>query len=93
LRQAEGILQATSEADPGYAHMRERFESENKANSSAEARLGRLFLAVPQAAYRIAELPVAAISNRREARPAKVALRSCGADCQSAADCESACRL
>jgi len=78
LRQAEGILQATSEADPGYAHMRERFDSENKANASAEARLGRLFLAVPQVAYRIAELPATAISNRREARPGKVAIRSLG---------------
>jgi len=93
LLQAAGILQTTSESDPGYAYMRGRFESESKANSSADARLGRLLLAVPQAAYRIAEVPAAALSKRREARPAKVALRSCGADCQSAADCESACRL
>jgi tetratricopeptide (TPR) repeat protein len=92
LRQAAAMLRATSEADPGYAYMRGRFQSESKANSSAEARLGRLFLAVPQAAYRIAELP-AALSNRREPRPVKVALRACGTDCQSAADCESACRL
>jgi tetratricopeptide (TPR) repeat protein len=78
LRQAEGILQSTSEADPAYAHMRERFESERKANSSAEARLGRLFLTVPQVAYRIAELPAAAISNQRVARPATVTVRSVG---------------
>jgi len=91
LRQAAGILQTTSEADPSYAYMRERFESQSKANASTEARLGRLFLAVPQAAYRIAELP-AALSKVREAQPVKIAARSCGADCQSPADCESACR-
>jgi tetratricopeptide (TPR) repeat protein len=78
LRQAEGILLETSEADPRYAQMRDRFKSESKANSTAEARLGRLFLAVPEAAYRIVELPAAAISNRREARPARVAVRSFG---------------
>jgi tetratricopeptide (TPR) repeat protein len=73
LRQAAGILQTTPESDPDYSYMRGRFESESKANLSAEARLGRLFLAVPRAAYRIAELPAAAASNRREARPATVA--------------------
>jgi tetratricopeptide (TPR) repeat protein len=87
LRQAEGILQTTSESDPDYSSMRARFESESKAGPSAEARLGRLFLAVPRAAYRIAELPAAALSVRREARPA---LRLCEADCQSAAGPEGA---
>jgi tetratricopeptide (TPR) repeat protein len=73
MRQAAAILQTTSESDPDYSYMRGRFESESKANSSAEARLGRLFLAVPRAAYRIAELPAAALSTRREAHPAIVA--------------------
>ncbi len=41
LRQAAGILQTTSEFDPEYSYMRERFDSESKANSSAEALLGR----------------------------------------------------
>jgi tetratricopeptide (TPR) repeat protein len=75
MKQAEDILQRTPESDPDYSFMRERFERERKANSSAEARLGRLFLAVPQAAYRVVELPVAALSNRHEAPPAKVAQR------------------
>jgi hypothetical protein len=89
LRQAAGILQTASESDPDYSYMRGRFESESKANSSAEARLGRLFLAVPQAAYRIAELPAAALWKRRGAQ---TALKLGGADRQSAADCETACR-
>jgi tetratricopeptide (TPR) repeat protein len=93
LRQAAAMIQTTSEADPGYAHMRERFESESKVNSSAEARLGRLFLAVPQAAYRIGELPAAALLKVREAQPARVAVESCRAGWQLAADWESACRL
>jgi tetratricopeptide (TPR) repeat protein len=73
IRQAAGILQTTPESDPDYSYMRGRFESESKANSSADARLGRLFFAVPQAAYRVAKWPAAALSNRREAQPATVA--------------------
>jgi tetratricopeptide (TPR) repeat protein len=68
LREAAGILQNTSESDPEYGYMRRRFERESKANSSAEARLGRLVLAVPQTAYRIAELPAPALLNRHEAQ-------------------------
>jgi len=89
LRQAAGILQTTSEFDPEYSYMRERFDSESKANSSAEALLGRLFLSVPQAAYRIAVRPAATLLTRREAQPATVAqrdrapavLKPCEADC------------
>jgi tetratricopeptide (TPR) repeat protein len=73
LRQAAAILRTTAESDPDYGYMRGRLDSEGKANSSADARLGRLFLAVPQAAYRIAGLPAAALSKRREAQPATVA--------------------
>jgi tetratricopeptide (TPR) repeat protein len=76
LWQAACILQTTAESDPDYSYMRGRFESGSKANSSAGARLGRLFLAVPQVAYRIAQLPAAAVSNRREAQPAAVAQAS-----------------
>jgi tetratricopeptide (TPR) repeat protein len=62
LRQAAGILQTVPEPDPDYSYMRQRFERERRANASADARLGRLFLAVPQVAYRIAELPASAFS-------------------------------
>ena len=54
-RQAAYILRTTPESDPDYPDMRRRFETESKANTAAEARLGRLFLAVPQAAYRVAK--------------------------------------
>jgi tetratricopeptide (TPR) repeat protein len=54
-RQAAGILGAVSPQDPDYGSMRRQFERASKAHGSAEAQLGRLFLAVPQAAYRIAD--------------------------------------
>jgi hypothetical protein len=53
LRQAAGVLPTVSESDPDYSDMRRRIESENRANFSAEARLGRLFLAVPRAVFRV----------------------------------------
>jgi tetratricopeptide (TPR) repeat protein len=74
LRQAAAILEMTPESDPDYNDMRWRLLSESKANSSAEARLGRVFLALPQAAYRVVELPEAVLSRgRNELQPAKVA--------------------
>jgi tetratricopeptide (TPR) repeat protein len=74
LRQAAAILEMTPESDPDYSDMRRRFQSESKANSSAEAKLGRVFLALPQAAYRVVELPAAVLAHRHdEAYPAKVA--------------------
>jgi tetratricopeptide (TPR) repeat protein len=63
-RQAEGILRTVSESDPEYTSMHRRFEQQSRANSDADARLGRLFLAVPRAAYRIAEVPASALSSR-----------------------------
>ena len=57
LRQAAGILRAVPEPDPDYNYMHQRFDRERKVNASPEARLGRVFLVVPRAAYRIAELP------------------------------------
>ena len=69
LRQAAGILVTVSESDPDYICMRRRFEQQSRVNASAEARLGRLFLAVPRAAYRIAELPASALSSRPEPGP------------------------
>jgi hypothetical protein len=38
--------------------MHQRFERETRANASADARLGSLFLAIPRATYRLAELPI-----------------------------------
>lgn len=69
-RQAEGILRTVPESDPEYTCMHRRFEQESRANSAVDARLGRLFLAVPRAAYRIAEMPASALSNRSEPAPA-----------------------
>ncbi len=57
LRQAAEILRTVPESDPDQRYMRLQFEQEKSLDASAEARLGRLFLAVPGAAYRIAELP------------------------------------
>src|SRR5713226_4340434 len=68
-RQAADLLRTVPESDPDYTYMRRRFECERRANASAEARLGRLFLAIPRATYRIAELPVSALSNQRAAGP------------------------
>jgi len=65
LREAAGILATMSESDPDYGEMCRRFERETKVNSSANAHLGRLFLAAPRAAYQIAALPVTALSSRR----------------------------
>lgn len=65
-RQAASMLLTLSESDPDYRYMRGRFEEERRANSSVSARLGRLFLAVPRASYRIAELPASALTIRHE---------------------------
>src|SRR5579862_884576 len=67
LPAAAAILLSISETDPGYDDMRRRFESERKLNSSAGARLSRLFLAVPRGAYEFAALPASALSSRRDA--------------------------
>jgi tetratricopeptide (TPR) repeat protein len=76
LRQAAAILRTLSESDPEYTYMHQRFEQESRANSSVDARLGRLFLAVPRAVYRIAELPASALSSRPEpVHPASASMR------------------
>jgi tetratricopeptide (TPR) repeat protein len=69
LRQAEDLLRAVPEPDPDYSYMRQRFERERRANGSADARLGRLFLAIPRVTYRLADLPAAAFSGRGPAGP------------------------
>ncbi len=63
-RQAAGILQSVLPSDPDYESMRRQFEQESKANASTDARLGRVFLAVPRAVYRIADLARPASSAR-----------------------------
>ena len=57
FRQAAGILRAVPESDPDHRYMAERLATETKENSAMEARLTRVFLAVPRAAYRIADVP------------------------------------
>ena len=69
LRQAEDLLRTVLESDPDYSYMRQQFEQERRANASADARLGRLFLAIPRATYRLAELPASAFSSQRAAGP------------------------
>lgn len=64
LRDAERILRAVPESDPAYGGMRSRFEFEKQVNSSANARLGWLFLAVPRLAYRAGALSGAALTSR-----------------------------
>jgi tetratricopeptide (TPR) repeat protein len=51
--QAAGILLASAESDPEYEYLRSRFEEARKAGSSINGRLSRLFLAAPQAAFRV----------------------------------------
>jgi tetratricopeptide (TPR) repeat protein len=66
LRQAAGILSTVTESDPDYAEMRRRLDDQRKVNSSVEVRLGRLFLTVPRAAYRVAALPASALPARSD---------------------------
>ena len=63
-RQAADLLRAVPEPDPEYNYMHQEFERESTANTAADARLGRLLLAVPRAAYRLTELPVARLHSR-----------------------------
>jgi tetratricopeptide (TPR) repeat protein len=65
-RQAASILQWVSRSDPDYEIMKRQFEREIKANGSADARLGRLFLAAPRIAYRIVDLAKPEPSTRPE---------------------------
>jgi len=65
LRDAAGILSTMAESDASYIEMRRRFEQEIHLNSSANARLGRLFLMVPRVTYRIADLPASTLATRR----------------------------
>jgi len=62
VREAAEILLAVPDSDPAYGDMRLRLEYERKANSTAEARLGRLVLAVPRAAHRITAASYSALS-------------------------------
>jgi tetratricopeptide (TPR) repeat protein len=73
LRQAADLLLTVPEADPDYHYMRQQFERESKANASVDARLGRLFLAIPRATYGLVELPASALSSQRAAGPQKPA--------------------
>jgi tetratricopeptide (TPR) repeat protein len=64
FQQAASLLR-TMESDPEYPAMRRRWEGEKRANSSAEERVGRLLLAVPQTAHRLGEPVVSALSPAR----------------------------
>src|SRR5258706_1119538 len=64
LRQAAGILRPVAPNDPDYQRMRQQFAQASQAYASADARLGRLFLAVPRAAYRIAAVAASGAPTR-----------------------------
>ena len=64
-RQAANLLRTVPESDPDYNYLHRRYELERRANASVDARFGTLILAIPRATYRIAELPVSALSSRR----------------------------
>jgi hypothetical protein len=64
-RQAASILQSVPPSDPDYETLERQFELDTKANGSANARLGRLFLIAPRVVYRIAELAKPASSSTR----------------------------
>jgi tetratricopeptide (TPR) repeat protein len=74
-RQAADLLRAVPKADPDYDYMSQRFQRERKANASMDARLERLFLAIPRATYRIVELPGSTSSRRRATSPRTPAQR------------------
>jgi tetratricopeptide (TPR) repeat protein len=54
LRDASNMLRTVDESDPDYGEMRRQLEREKRANSAPDARLGRLFLAVPRTAVGVA---------------------------------------
>jgi tetratricopeptide (TPR) repeat protein len=62
-RQAEAILQTVAESDSEYVDMRRRLEEAKRESFSAEACLGRLFLAAPRTMYRIGELSQSAVAS------------------------------
>jgi len=57
-REAATILRNIDASDPERPSMEREFTRERHANSSAEARVSGVFLAVPRAAYRIAQVPL-----------------------------------
>jgi subtilisin family serine protease len=62
----------TPDSDTGYGDIRRRFQSESKAHSSAEAWLGRVSPALPQAAYRRRGITIgSAVATLGETEPAK----------------------
>jgi tetratricopeptide (TPR) repeat protein len=69
LRQAADMLRTIPDSDPDYIPMCRRLEEARGVNSSLDARLGRLFLAAPRAAYHSAELTMAVLPGGREALP------------------------
>ena len=57
FREAAALLSTIPESDLDYGEMKQRLERAKRLNRSAEERLGRLFLTLPRATYRIAALP------------------------------------
>jgi tetratricopeptide (TPR) repeat protein len=63
-RQAADMLRRVSPDDPDYDTMQRQFARESKANASADAWLGTLFLAVPRAASRLADLAPVRVASQ-----------------------------
>jgi protein involved in temperature-dependent protein secretion len=55
LRQAENIIQMTTQTDPNYRFMLMRLQQESQARSSVEGRIGYALSALPQHFVRIAQ--------------------------------------
>jgi hypothetical protein len=64
LREAAYILSTMPESDPDRDLMLSRLEEERHLNASLNARLAKLFLAIPRLTYRVAALPGEALKNR-----------------------------
>ena len=64
LREAAAMLPEDGQS-PEHATMRRELERARRSNSSAEGRLGSIFLAVPRLTYRAADLPVSSIAGIR----------------------------
>lgn len=80
LPEAAAMLSGTPGSDPDYNLMRIRFQQASRESASADVRLGKLFLIVPRAAYRVAAFPAAILGNRRA--PNSCVMPFCGGSLQ-----------
>jgi hypothetical protein len=63
LREAQGILSGIAGSDADYELLNSRLKEAKHWNASPEARLSRVFLALPRATFRVSALPAAALKK------------------------------